>query len=426
MENGVGPEILPIAYYLGQYHPLDENNLVWGDGFTEWHNVAKARPLFRNHEQPCLPGKFGFYDLRCDHTLLAQLDYAKTIGVGAFCHWHYWFAGKRVLHRPLDRMLELPDRGIKMMLGWANESWTGIWHGLPDKVIFRQTYNRAELEEHAKLISAYVRSDRYQRIGNRSPFLIYKPRNIPDAANYITELREKVAKCGGGDLYIIGTWGPGVSERIDSPTEYGLDAVVANNVGRYFHSKISSRLHIGSWNMLKKAGFGPQRRNYSQTIDTLRAAFSSVDGTVHSTVVTGWDNTPRSSRRGLVLKGYSKRTFAAAILAAAALEMRNSTRIIFVKSWNEWAEGNTIEPKFKEEWDAGLVLAETLASVRLAANCSSSTTSVVLARLNLTDGGMGATGRNAPKARRGVVGWLKQLSHCVAQKGLRLDRRAAG
>lgn len=352
--------MLTVAYYLGQFHPMDENNIFWGDGFTEWHNVAKARPLFPGHIQPVLPGSLGFYDLRCDETILAQLDYAKTVGVNGFCYWHYWFAGKRVLHRPLDRMIALPDRGVKMMLGWANESWTGIWHGLSNKIILQQTYDRDELKEHAKLIASYVNSDRYLKVSGLSPFLIYKPRLIPDAKNYLDEMRERVRHYGGGDLYIIGSWGPGLSEQVNRPSDLGLDAVVANNVGRYFQSSLSHKVYVGAWHLAKKIGLGPEMRSYASTRHTLCSAYQVVDGTVHATVVTGWDNTPRSGRRGLVLEGYNSKSFELAIHEALNLERKNVTPIMFVKSWNEWAEGNTIEPKFNESWSAGAVLAKAL------------------------------------------------------------------
>lgn len=349
-----------IAYYLGQYHPLEENNQFWGDGFTEWHNVAKARPLYPGHVQPVLPGRLGFYDLRSDETILAQLDYAKEIGVDAFCYWHYWFAGKRVLYRPLDRMIALPDRGVKVILGWANESWTGIWHGLSDRIIFQQKYDRDELREHAKLIASYVNTDRYLRVSGKTPFMIYRPGLIPDTKNYLDELRECVMKHGGVELYMIGNWGPGRSEQVNKPSELGLDAVVVTNVGRYYRSKTAWALSMGVWKIARKFGLGPEIRRYRSTIDTLRYAHDVIDGVVHSTVVTGWDNTPRSGRRGLVMTGYNKDTFKEAITEAVEREERNTTPLLFIKSWNEWAEGNTIEPKFKEAWSAGEVLSDLL------------------------------------------------------------------
>lgn len=349
-----------IAYYLGQFHPLEENNQFWGEGFTEWHNVAKARPLYPGHVQPILPGRFGFYDLRNDETILAQLDYAKEIGINVFCYWHYWFAGKRVLHRPLDRIVALPDRGVKIMLGWANESWTGIWHGLSNQVILQQTYNRDELNEHAKLIASYINTDHYLTVGKLAPFLIYKPRLIPDTKNYLNELRECVRRHGGGDLYIIGNWGPGRSEQVNRPRDLGLDAVVATTVGGYFDSRVARMIYLGAWNIARKFGLGPEIRPYKSTIKTLRAAHRVIEGTVHSTVVTGWDSTPRSSRRGLVLTGYNKKTFKDAAIEAIKRERDNSPSLLFIKSWNEWAEGNTIEPKFKETWRAGKTLAKLL------------------------------------------------------------------
>jgi Glycosyltransferase WbsX len=353
-----------VAYYLGQYHPLPENNKNWGDGFTEWHNVAKARKLFLGHNQPILPGSLGFYDLRSDHSLLAQLDYAKSIGVNAFCHWHYWFEGRRVLHSPFDRMLALPNRGVQLMLGWANESWTGIWHGLSNQTIIKQNYNREELIEHAKLVASYVNSERYLKINNDSLFLIYKPKLITEAKYYLEEFRCLVRKFGGGDLYIIGTWGPGLSERIGVPDDFGLDAVVANNVGIHFESENFQRLYSIIWAVLRKIKVGPEIRNYRSTLNTLQAAFNSVNGVVHSSIVTGWDNTPRSDRRGLVLRSYNDSNFEDAIMKAIELESLNHKKIIFLKSWNEWAEGNTIEPKFNEKWSAGAVLTTVLAKSR--------------------------------------------------------------
>jgi len=346
-----------IAYYLGQYHPIPENDQFWGEGFSEWHNVARARPLFPGHKQPRIPGRLGFYDLRTDDTLIAQQKFAREIGVNCFCHWHYWMGGHRMLHRPLDRMLELPDQGVKFMLGWANESWTGAWHGLNDEIIVEQSYGQAELAGHARLLARYMRNDRYLSTPRGRPFLIYKPRKLIDPVSYLGELRDRVRSEAGVELYLIGTWGPGRSERFESPKDLGLDAAVINNVGKYYPSVRSQSFYAAKSAVLKRLSIGPELRPYTDTLKTLELGRHDVNGAAHSTIVTDWDNTPRSGRRGLVLRGYSPENFALAIRLAVQLEQTNDPALLFIKSWNEWAEGNTLEPGFNEQWSAADVFA---------------------------------------------------------------------
>jgi hypothetical protein len=348
-----------IAYYLGQFHPTPENNEFWGSGFTEWHNVAKARRLYPGHVQPRLPGDLGFYDLRCDETLMAQIQLARHIGIDAFCHWHYWFGGRRLLHAPLDRMIRIaPD--FKFMLGWANESWTGVWHGASKRVLIEQTYSTAECIEHAFLIADYIETGTYLKVGGKFPLVIYKPNQIPNPSEYLQLLRERVHERCGAELYIIGNWTPGRSGEISSPRAIGLDAVVVTPVAAYFQDRWAQNAYAAAWQGLRAMGVGPEVRPYAQTERTLSAAVNSVTGVAHATVVTGWDNTPRSGRRGLVLTGYTEKSFRRAISSALEHESSNPSPLLFIKSWNEWAEGNVLEPIFEQPWSAAVALREML------------------------------------------------------------------
>jgi hypothetical protein len=351
-----------VAYYLGQYHSIPENDAFWGEGFTEWHNVARARPLFPGHAQPKIPGRFGFYDLRCTETLNAQIDYACEVGISAFCFWHYWFAGKRLLHRPLDDMLKLGRQDFRFLLGWANESWSGIWHGAANSVFMEQSYDLQELSAHADLISGYIDSGRYLETDGRFPFVIYKPRQIPNAVEYLGRLRELVSQRTGATLYLIGNWSPGRNFEFSDPAAYGLDAAVVTPIAAYFRSPKLSVAYRLLWRTLGQVGIGPEVRNYNDVVSTLQSGMGSVNGHSHATIVTGWDNTPRSGRRGLVLSNYNQANFKRAARAAFELERKNPNPILFLKSWNEWAEGNTAEPMFKEPWSVGSTLKEILCS----------------------------------------------------------------
>lgn len=349
-----------VAYYLGQFHRIDLNDHYWGRGFTEWHNVAKARPLYPGHSQPKIPGDLGFYDLRCTDTLRDQIAYSHESNVTGFCYWHYWFAGKRLLHQPLDSMLKLRYPGFKFMLGWANESWSGVWHGASDTILMAQTYNAQELLSHAKVIAEYIETGDYLTVNGKSPFVIYRPKQIPRAVEYLARLREAVNDLCGSELYIIGNWFQGRSCGFGKPSDYGLDAAVITPVAPPFQGTLVQGLYSGIWEGLRKLHIGPEVRRYDHVSSTLQRAMASIQGTAHATIVTGWDNTPRSGRRGLVLAGYNEDTFRRAAAHAVTLERANATRLLFVKSWNEWAEGNTLEPIYHETWSAGAVLREVL------------------------------------------------------------------
>ena len=109
-----------IAYYLPQYHPIPENDKFWGKGFTEWTNVAKAKPLFKGHYQPQIPADLGFYDLRLPEIRKAQAELAKAAGIEGFCYWHYWFGnGKKVLDMPFNEVLKSGEPDFPFCLGWA-------------------------------------------------------------------------------------------------------------------------------------------------------------------------------------------------------------------------------------------------------------------------------------------------------------------
>ncbi len=333
-----------IAFYLPQYHPIPENDEWWGRGFTEWRNAAKARPLFRGHYQPHVPADLGFYDLRLPETRWAQAEMARSHGVEGFCYWHYWFAGRRILERPFDEVLRSKEPDFPFCLAWANQSWTGIWHGLKDKVLIAQTYpGRADYRAHFEAVLPAFTDRRYISVDGKPLFYVYSPLELPDAREFVDLWKELALKAGLRGLYLVAEAPDGwdaTGRGFDATVEGGLPSLLV----RQPWSRPKGRLR---WEWKRRAGL-PTVYRYATVCESLIGHGGSVPSraTRHIRLLPNWDNTPRSGQNGLVLHdstpGLFQRQIQAAIRVTAALPLEH--RIAFLKSWNEWAEGNHLEP----------------------------------------------------------------------------------
>jgi hypothetical protein len=343
-----------LAFYLPQFHPIPENSLWWGPGFSEWHNVAKARPLFRGHRQPLLPGELGFYDLRLLDTHLEQAKLAKAHGIEGFCYWHYWFAGRRILERPTELILQSPQFKLPFCLAWANESWTGVWHGAPGKTLIEQNYPNGDADNHYLCLRRFFIDQRYIKIEGRPILYIYKPNNISECYGYLGRLRELAKKDGFPDLYIIGNWTPNPGGRFENNERLNLDGrAVVNITGRDSNSRARHVLSAICDKFFGALGSfsGPKVIEYSDAVREMLPRRFEVGEKVFPTVLPNWDNSPRSGRRGLVFRNSTPDKFAC--ILRKAIDMVNSSpslleseKIVFIKSWNEWAEGNILEPDY--------------------------------------------------------------------------------
>lgn len=322
-----------IAFYLPQFHPIPENDEWWGKGFTEWTNVSKARPLFRGHAQPDLPADLGFYDLRVPETRTTQSELAATYGVSAFCYWHYWFAGRQLLQRPFEEVLTsgLPD--IKFCLGWANQSWSGVWHGAPDRVLIEQTYpGDDDHRRHFAALSAAFHDTRYLRVDEKPVVHIYRPCDLPDAPRVLDLWRALAQADGLPGLYFTGE----TTTEFD-PRSVGFDGRVRNPTTHVPPDSYFSR----SWRSWRSL---PRRYPMARVAKDYLAASFGVDD--HPCLLPNWDNTPRSGGDGLVLTEATPQLFRASVEAVVdqLRSLPSNRRLLFVKSWNEWAEGNHLEP----------------------------------------------------------------------------------
>jgi hypothetical protein len=341
------PQIMrAIAFYLPQYHPIPENDRWWGEGFTEWTNVRKTVPLYRGHQQPKVPGKLGYYDLRNSEVRNAQAALARAGGISGFCYWHYWFGGQRLLERPFAEVLESGEPDFPFCLGWANESWSGVWHGNPDKVLMEQNYPGPEDEErHFRLVEQAFKDPRYLTIDGKPIFYVYKPRLIPECKRFVEHWQELAIKAGLNGVYFVG-------EDVyidDDPWDHkanGFDAVVPNTPGVAF-LRLAKKRFLPRFllpRMLHKLLRQPVRYKYKDFIAHTHVEPAHDD--FFPCVLPNWDNTPRVGRRGYVLEHSSPDLFKRQLQRAVKqVEKRPlDQQLIFVKSWNEWAEGNYLEP----------------------------------------------------------------------------------
>lgn len=338
-----------IAFYLPQYHPTPDNDRWWGKGFTEWTNVAKAKPLFKGHQQPKIPADLGFYDLRVPETREAQAEMAKKYGVDGFCYYHYWFGdGKMELQRPFEEVLRLGKPDFPFMLCWANETWSArFWNKDGSKenkrTLIEQTYPEGDIEKHfAYLLPAFT-DDRYIKIDGKPVFMIYNPFDLPDLKNYVDIWKDAAKRNGLPGIYIIGQLQRDITTRkIDTLLENGFDAV---NTCRLFDVWFKQRTPMKRIERIfnRMVRDIPGMMRYSELIPHFIQKDELKDN-VLPTMVPNWDHTPRSGATGTVLVGCSPDAFrlhAEEIMRCAA---EKTQPIAFLKSWNEWGEGNYMEP----------------------------------------------------------------------------------
>lgn len=347
-----------IALYLPQFHPVPENDNWWGKGFTEWTNTAKAKPMFRGHYQPHIPADLGFYDLRVPETREAQAAMARRYGIEGFCYYHYWFAGRRILERPFNEVLRSGVPDFPFCLCWANQTWSGIWHGAPNRVLIEQTYpGHPDHEAHFRALLPAFADPRYIRVDGKPIFLIHQPSELPNATATLAFWRAMAVDAGLGGLHIVGTtfW------RDSNPAAFGFDAEVV-------HPSFIDRGVI-SWRqplrlMRSKIGFWrglPAIESYRSFAER-EISTMATKGAWYPCVAHAWDNTPRSGRNGIALVGATPELFRR-VLNVAVDVLKNrplDKRLVFLKSWNEWAEGNHLEPDLRFGTRFLEVVADTL------------------------------------------------------------------
>jgi lipopolysaccharide biosynthesis protein len=338
-----------LAFYLPQFHPIPENDEWWGPGFTEWTNVAKARPLYPGHYQPHLPGELGFYDLRLPEARQAQADLAREHGIDGFVYYHYWFNGRRLLERPFNDVLSSGQPDFPFALCWANENWTRVWDGGDSEILMPQEHSEDDDRRHLQWLAAAFADPRCVRVDGKPMFLVYRATELTDPRRTAQTWREEARRLGLGELHLVRVESFG-SERVGAPEDIGFDAAVEwipdwitlkHPLHRTFPEKVLRRLHLAPQVWREQSVF-----DYDDVVDQMLEERSGTPPYVRYPCVTpAWDNSPRKARRAVIFDRSTPETYARWLDHAVRREQAADREgLVFISAWNEWAEGNHLEP----------------------------------------------------------------------------------
>ncbi len=357
-----------IALYLPQFHPIPENNEWWGPGFTEWTNVVKARPLFRGHYQPRIPADLGFYDLRLPEVREQQAQLAREAGVEGFCYYHYWFGnGKQLLQRPFEEVLASGKPDFPFCLCWANHDWTNkTWEkGKSLKrasVLMKMHYSHEDYLRHFEYVLKAFRDHRYITVDGKPLFAVWEPRKIPECRQFIDLWQQLARENGLPGIHFVGytqnssgrstkdghisLWNENQSaERYQEVLDLGFDAVMSTGQGR------AQAIVGGKWRkafyFFANHTFLPVglRTDYAKVMSHYYVEEDKWEN-VYPTLLPQWDRSPRAGKKTDPLLNSTPEKFKATIVKALNVikDKQPEHQILFLKSWNEWGEGNYVEP----------------------------------------------------------------------------------
>lgn len=327
-----------VAFYLPQFHPIPENNQWWGEGFTEWTNVRRARPQFQGHNQPRRPAELGYYDLLANPEIQRrQAALAHQYGLEGFCFYFYWFAGKRLLEAPIEAFASNDQISLPFCLCWANETWSRRWDGQEDHILFAQQHSPEDDLAFIEYLSRYLKSPRYLRIGGKPLVIVYRPDLLPEPRATAARWRKWCREAGIGEIHLAYT----LSFAVGTPEEYGFDTAIEfppNNMGLAAQDgRVQPTADEFDCRIYDLAPLWERAEPYD------RPAYPIFRG-----VTPQWDNTARRLNRAAVMldggpAAYQHWLRNAALDAIAAFRNPDE-RLVFINAWNEWAEGAYLEP----------------------------------------------------------------------------------
>ena len=330
-----------ICFYLPQFHSIPENDAWWGDGFTEWTYVKSAQPQFEGHYQPHMPGDLGYYNLLDPKVQKQQVELAKQYGIEGFCFYFYWFAGKRLLEKPVENYLSDKSLDLPFCLCWANENWTRRWDGLENEILISQKHSSEDDLAFISYIAKYFKDPRYIRVNGKPLLIVYRPSLLPNVKETAARWRKWCLDNGIGEIQLVYTQ----SFESGTPKKYGFDAAIE------FPPNISNPPDVSAYVKPLNDNFACNVYDWRIFVQRSRA-YQLPPYTLYRGVCPSWDNTPRRKNNSNIFvlnspKSY-KEWLVNAIKDTAERFKEFDERLIFINAWNEWAEGAYLEPNNRD------------------------------------------------------------------------------
>jgi len=355
-----GENIKVIAFYLPQYHPIPENDIAWGKGFTEWVNVKKAIPMFAGHYQPKIPLNNNYYSLLDDHTAKWQSDIAQKYGIFGFCYYHYWFKdGKKLLEQPAEKMLKDRNITIPFCFCWANENWSKTWDGGNNEIIVKQEYGSKESwEEHFKYLLEFFKDSRYITLDGKPIFIIYKPGEIPCLKEFIEFIKKRCVEEGMKGCEIIfqhpsSLCGDSVKQNCDYYIAFEPlyswrerekeEKITMERIYNFFKKRVMNLTR-------KRTDCGIQLLDYDDEWKRIIQRDLS-DKRMIAGAFVDWDNSARKKNGQVYVNGSPEKFENYMSQMNKKIQGSKLLNVLFLTAWNEWGEGSYLEPDERYGFD---------------------------------------------------------------------------
>lgn len=339
-----------IAFYLPQFYPTPENDEWWGRGFTEWTNVGRAKPLFKGHYQPRVPADLGYYDLRIPEVREKQAEMARKAGIEGFCYWHYWFAGKRLLDTVFSEVVRDGKPDFPFCLCWANHSWyQKTWDpNKPDKLLMEQTYpGEGDFEAQFYAMLPAFKDKRYIQVDGKLLYGLFAPLDMPNFELFKNTWNKLARENGLPEFHFFGL--ALIESGIEKLKALGYDSIVFDGVHYSWDTETwLQRLINGTKKHILKI---PRTQRFQDYAAIMKDMFKKRNDIVPC-LVPNYDHSPRSAERGMIIVDSNPKNWGQfcrdMFKIADAKNQKNN--LFFIKSWNEWGEGNYMEPDLRYGW----------------------------------------------------------------------------